>query len=212
MLLIFMIVDVRGHELKPLLKQLDNLVDNKEYYVGVRKKKVDSLKIQFAGSENLREKIRLSNELSRQYIVFQTDSSMTYARKMLEYAIELGDKSRIALASVNIARVLDVIGQYQDALNVLDEVGYDIPEPEKSQLMYCRLTIYNSLIDYCVDKDAQKRYSGIASEYRDSVLRTDALPKNNYIFVRAEQMILDKRYNEAKKELLAVYSIRLLYQ
>ena len=196
---------LRCGELESLLKTLDRLVDNKEYYADIREKKIDSLKFELYKADNLMDKIRLTNNLDLQYIVYQTDSALVYAKSMMKYAIQSGSRSKTVEAAVNIARVLDAMGQYKEALEVLNNVADNVPEQEKAQFAYCRLTIYNSLRDYSIDTNSKMKYAALADIYRDSIITCYSLINNNQLFVKTEKLIMEGRFEEARDSLEKVY-------
>ncbi|MGN0187987.1 MAG: DUF6377 domain-containing protein [Candidatus Cryptobacteroides sp.] len=199
-------VSLSARELDSLLRVLDNLVRNKEYYTDIRMSRIDSLKARLAVSGDIDEKIGLCNAINLQYIVFQTDSALTYAKQMLQYAKIGGNRSKIVEATINVSRVLNVIGQYKEALDLLDEVSDNVPEREKAQMAYCRLSIYNSLREFSLDGTLKNKYTAMAEIYRDSVLNHYRLSPRNRLFVRAEELILKGQYTRAGEELAEAYN------
>lgn len=202
---ILLSASLSSRELDSLLRVLDNLVEHREIYTGMRLARIDSLKMQLALSNNIDEKISITHNLNLQYIVCQTDSALTYAKQMLHYANLNGKRSKIVEATIDVSRVLDVMGQYKEAMDILDEVSDNVPEQEKAQLAYCRLTIYNSLREFSIDQVSKKKYSVLADTYRDSILNHYHLSPLNQLFVKTESMILSRQYRSAEQELLDVY-------
>ena len=199
-------VPLRAGELDSCLKELDYYVENKAVYAERRAERIDSLKMRLAYASTLEEKISIANHLDLQYIVYQTDSALVYANLMLEYAKESGNRARIVESTVNVARILDVMGQYREALNLLDSVADDVPQNEKMSFAYCRLTIYNSLVEYTLDRYSKEKYDSLAAVYRDSVLNHYSLTPMNRLFVLAEDMIRSERYEEARLMLEEKYA------
>ena len=195
---LFTFVSLNAWELESCLKELDYLVANKSLYTERRAAVIDSLKLRLAYAGTLEEKIALTNHLDLQYIVYQTDSALVYANLMLKYAEETGNRARIVESTVNVARILNVMGQYKEALSILDAVSDDVPENEKTAFVYCRLTIYNSLVEYTIDKHSKEKYDSVATVYRDSLLNYYNLTPMNHLFVQAEAMIHSGRYEEAR--------------
>lgn len=200
------LIPLNARELDSCLKELDQLVENKAVYTEKRAAVIDSLKMRLAYTTTLDEKIVLANHLDLQYIVYQTDSALVYANLMLKYAKEKGDRARIVESTVNVARILDVMGQYKEALAMLDSVSDNVPEREKTAFAYCRLTIYNSLTEYTIDRYSREKYDSIATVYRDSLLNHYSLSPTNKLYVQAEDMIHSERYEEARQLLENKYA------
>lgn len=194
-----------ANSLDSLLNVLDTTIVNKQRYADLRRSRIETLKQRYRAASSPEDKTALANDITLQYIVFRTDSALHYVNLMAGHAREAGNPFRLAESGTNRARTLRVMGLYKEAWDLLDTLAVNLPARKVPDYLDARLSVANAMRDYATEENMKQRYALLAEQYRDSLLKWTTMPPMSRIFVTAEDLILDQRYDEALDILMEKY-------
>jgi len=192
-------------DIQQLLKELDTTVENFQYYSNLKEQKLDKLKelLYYANSDN--DKYKICTTLYDEYKSYKSDSALTYAKKKMAIAEKLNNKRDIIDAKLNLASILGTAGMYKEAFDIINTININQASELKAYYFHVCRTIFGYLADYTVSKQERKLYEQKIENYRDSLLVSNALNSPTYIMVKSDQLIADKKYNEALELLTRYY-------
>ena len=198
------------HELNDLLLILDRSILNKQDYVDIRQRRIDSLKIELYKHDSASDKFKISKNIYDDFFEFQNDSAMNYALRMSKYACQIKDSSNIyrSLASINTIRLLSSMGQFKEASDLLDRIPVnELPDNVKATYFLTRSVNYALLRDNTVSPDYKETYHTMSQICQDSALY---FTKQNPGSVILATKLLDQNNPEAalaslKKEYDSLY-------
>lgn len=191
-----------------LLNTLDSVIRNKHHYSDLRELRIERLKERYHNSVSSEEKTTLANDITLEYIVYSTDSALCYIERMAEHAKEWGNILRLTEAGINKARTLRVMGLYKEAWDLLDTLNENMPQRKLADYLDTRLSVANAMRDYATDGNIKREYAALSDQYRDSLLRWFRTMERQSLFVIAEELISQKRYDEALDMLREEYGKR----
>ncbi len=198
-------VGFAGNEIDSLLRVLDQTIDNHAIYDKIKEAKLRHLKelLQITSSDEVR--YNLCGQLFDEYKAYTSDSALSYARIKLQIAEKLHDKNKLNEARLNLASIMGTVGMYNEALDIVKSVDIKYSPDLRAYYFYIYRTIYGYLADYAVSNQEKARYDYLTANYRDSLLITNPPKSSPYIMVRSDQLIVNKKYDEALNLLQAYY-------
>ena len=114
-----------GGQSDSVLMRLEEVIENRAYFVGLKQSRIDGIKEDFLAGNNNKSLIDRYNyyyELSGEYLTFKFDSAFSYSRKLLEAAYQSKDKDRIACAKTKFAGILISAGIFNEAMDTLRSI------------------------------------------------------------------------------------------
>jgi len=194
-----------GSEMDSLLRVLDKSVDNFQIYSNMKEAKINKLKDLLKYTTSYSQKYEISGKLYDEYIFYKSDSALVYAQKKLLIAEKLNNKRSLTDARLNLASIMGIIGMYKEAMDIINKVDINEAPDLKAYFFHINRTIYGFMADYASSGQEKKRYDKITAAYRDSLLIVNAPSSSAHVMVRSDQLIVNKKYNEALKLLLDYY-------
>lgn len=184
----------------PTLTDLDALVADKHRFAEARQAAIDSVRRCFYRAELPEERYRLADELYEAYSFFRIDSALRFAQVKLSVARQIGRRSYIDNAKLNVAYQLLLGGMYKEASDLVSSIRRDAVEPSVLHYYY---SVYNTLFEMmkgsAILEEQQQEYQEKAIVYKDSILLH--FPDN--VYIGADRMLLDGRYEQGLQMLLA---------
>ncbi|GHU89371.1 hypothetical protein FACS1894155_06200 [Bacteroidia bacterium] len=198
---------ISNTRLDSLFKVLDRTIENKPLYSEVKEKRIDSLKLKLNNPlMPADEKISVAKNLCMEYNVYRTDSALFYSTLMELYAQQAGDREGYTDSELFRSRIFRTMGLLKESSEVLDKIDtLNLPHELKTTYLYTKLSVYNALRDFSKNNEDKEIYENMAKSLRIILLKDENLLPINHIYVKAEQLIIDKQYDEALSELLEVY-------
>ena len=107
---------------------------------------------------------------------------------------------------MNMAELLGMAGMYTEALGLLSRIDKN-SLPDYLQRYYYHLcrTIYGLMSDYAITTKEKQEYARLTDRYRDSLLIAHQDDVLNYTMVKADQLTVHGKYDEAINLLQSVY-------
>lgn len=184
---------------------LDQTIKERSYYDIKKNDKILELKNQINHMSD-DSRIYLYNQLLNEYIGYQLDSALVYAKKKLDISLKLDDERILLHSKMNVSEVFSTMGMYNEALNILDSINSR--KLDKDLLAYyyhINHSTYLYLSDYAVETSEKEKYTKLVYQYKDSIL--SLLDKNtiNYQIVKGSQYMMDQKYDQALEMTLEAY-------
>ena len=194
-----------GSEMDSLLRVLDRTVDDFQIYSNMKEAKINKLKDLLKYTTSYSQKYEICGKLYDEYSFYKSDSALVYARKKLLIAEKLNNKRSLTDARLNLASIMGITGMYKEAMDIVNKVDVNEAPDLKAYYFHINRTIYGFMADYASSSQEKKRYDEITAAYRDSLLIVNAPSSSAHVMVRSDQLIINKKYNEALKLLLNYY-------
>ena len=194
-----------GSEMDSLLRVLDRTVDDFQIYSNMKEAKINKLKDLLKYTTSYSQKYEICGKLYDEYSFYKSDSALVYARKKLLIAEKLNNKRNLTDARLNLASIMGITGMYKEAMDIVNKVDVNEAPDLKAYYFHINRTIYGFMADYASSSQEKKRYDEITAAYRDSLLIVNAPSSSAHVMVRSDQLIINKKYNEALKLLLNYY-------
>lgn len=175
--------------LESLLKELDEVVENKHNYDAAKEAEIAGLKARLLRTSDVKGQYDLYQELFDTYLHYQADSALVCVERKESLFPQLQDVCKKEELLLNFAEVMGVMGMYTEAAELLSQVN---PKDLDDQLLgyYYRTmrAYYGWLADYTAYAPLKQEYLEKTHQYRDSITLTDVADR--YI-VDAEKHIID---------------------
>jgi len=194
-----------GSEMDSLLRVLDRTVDDFQIYSNMKEAKINKLKDLLKYTTSYSQKYEICGKLYDEYSFYKSDSALVYARKKLLIAEKLNNKRSLTDARLNLASIMGITGMYKEAMDIVNKVDINEAPDLKAYYFHINRTIYGFMADYASSSQEKRRYDEITAAYRDSLLIVNAPSSSAHVMVRSDQLIINKKYNEALKLLLNYY-------
>jgi hypothetical protein len=194
-----------GSEMDSLLRVLDKTVDNFQIYSNMKEAKINKLKDLLKYTTSYSQKYEICGKLYDEYSFYKSDSALVYARKKLLIAERLNNRRNLTDARLNLASIMGITGMYKEAMDIINKVDVNEAPDLKAYYFHINRTIYGFMADYASSSQEKRRYDEITAAYRDSLLIVNAPSSSAHVMVRSDQLIVNKKYNEALKLLLDYY-------
>lgn len=188
--------------LDSLLLELDKTVLNYQYYSDLKEDRLHQLKDSLRLTLVDEQKYWICAKLFDEYTPYKSDSALAYARRKLVIAERLKNSWRINDSRLNLASVMGTVGMYKEAMDIISKVNINEAKDLKGYYFHIYRTIYGLMADYAASSQEKKEYENITNAYRDSLLVVNAASSGTHLVVKADQMLVEKRYDEALKLLL----------
>lgn len=192
-----------GEPRDSLLKELDRTLKEKDRFDEQKEQVIATQKELLKHSLSGEQKFGVYGKLFDEYLPYATDSALYYAYRRLDVARELGNAEYVDYAEMNVANVMNSMGMYKEALDILGNIS-PAGLSEKSLTYYFHLyrTVYGAMADYSVIPEEKENYNLLTDRYRDSLLKMYVPGSRGYVIVKADQLIVHGECREALELLL----------
>jgi hypothetical protein len=188
-----------------LLRELDQTIENHQFYSNQKEHTIDSLKQLVKPAMSDLQKQEIYDQLYEEYRVYKSDSALVFARKSMQIAISLNDPKRNDQAALNLASIMGTLGMYKEATEILAKnPGNRSPELKGSYYVVNRV-LYGYMYDYATSVYEKEKYAALTQKYRDSSLQYFPKQARQHIIIQAELLIERGQENQSLQQLLAVF-------
>lgn len=194
-----------GNEMDSLLKVLDKTVDSCQIYSARKEEKLNRLKELLKIAPTDEQRYTLYNQLYDEYNNYTSDSALLYARKKLRIAEKLNNKRNIANTRLNLSLIMATVGMYKEAIDILDMVDIKSSPELKAYYFHIYRIVYGSMLDYAISSQEKEHYTSLTERYRDSLLVINPPQSSAHIIVKADQLIVRGKYDEALNLMLEYF-------
>ena len=110
---------------KTLLDRIDKMIENDQYYQGIKEKELKHLKRQAYEAEDNQTRLLFLDSIYHAYSAYRYDSAYAYMKQGLELARKCHNTYYILRNQINQASILSVRGFYSKAENLLQSLNPD---------------------------------------------------------------------------------------
>ena len=194
-----------NNDIDSLLKVLDSSVDNYQVFSNQKEEQLNKLKdlLEYANNDDQRYKI--CGQLYDDYKSYKSDSALTYAQKKLQIAEKMNNRWNLTDAKLNLASIMGTSGMYKESMDILETINIQDNPDLKAYYFHVYRTVYGFMADYTVSTREKERYNKLVSNFRDSLLVVNPPNSETHIMVKTDQLIANKKSDEAIKILLSYY-------
>lgn len=190
-----------------LLRVLDRTIKERVVYAEKKDSRISELNKLLRRSTQDEQRYIICSELFDEFRAYNTDSSLYYATEKLRLAKRLGKPEYLDDARMNTAEVMGTTGMYKESLDILNSIHHNVlAEYLRPYYYHLYRNIYGLMCDYSVTEKEKTEYARITDLYRDSLLMVNSPKSTSYIIVKADQLMVRGKYNDALQILLTNYN------
>lgn len=194
-----------NNDIDSLLKVLDSSVDNYQVFSSQKEEQLNKLKELLRYTNNDDQRYKICGQLYDDYKSYKSDSALTYAQKKLQIAEKMNNRWNLTDAKLNLASIMGTSGMYKESMDILETINIQDNPDLKAYYFHVYRTVYGFMADYTVSTREKERYNKLVSNFRDSLLVVNPPHSETHIMVKTDQLIANKKSDEAIKILLSYY-------
>ena len=194
-----------NNDIDSLLKVLDSSVDNYQVFSSQKEEQLNKLKDLLKYTNNDDQRYKICGQLYDDYKSYKSDSALTYAQKKLQIAEKMNNRWNLTDAKLNLASIMGTSGMYKESMDILETINIQDNPDLKAYYFHVYRTVYGFMADYTVSTREKERYNKLVSNFRDSLLVVNPPNSETHIMVKTDQLIANKKSDEAMKILLSYY-------
>lgn len=194
-----------NNDIDSLLKVLDSSVDNYQVFSNQKEEQLNKLKDLLKYANNDDQRYKICGQLYDDYKSYKSDSALTYAQKKLQIAEKMNNRWNLTDAKLNLASIMGTSGMYKESMDILETINIQDNPDLKAYYFHVYRTVYGFMADYTVSTREKERYNKLVSNFRDSLLVVNPPNSETHIMVKTDQLIANKKSDEAIKILLTYY-------
>ncbi len=188
--------------LKSLLKELDQSIQNNKLYLDRKERKINQLKARLINQgQGIADVYEINKALCDEYRSYKTDSAVRYVEHNMRIADSMGNIEMIAESKLQRVSLYAISGMYLEAEKMLKSIpSKTLNYRLKTDYYQLGKDLYNNISTY--NRSLTGKYVHLSGLYRDSLL--GILDKNSkrYQAIYAEKLGLMGRFPEARQILL----------
>ena len=150
---------------KTLLDRIDKMIENDQYYQGIKERELKHLKRQVYEAEDNQTRLQFLDSIYHAYSAYRYDSAYAYMKQGLELAKKCHNTYYILRNQINQASILSIRGFYGKAENLLQSLNpNEMPYQLKLYYYFTFAWLYNYWESYAKNSDyaeechAQKKH------------------------------------------------------
>jgi hypothetical protein len=194
-----------NNDIDSLLKVLDSSVDNYQVFSNQKEEQLNKLKELLRYTNNDDQRYKICGQLYDDYKSYKSDSALTYAQKKLQIAEKMNNRWNLTDAKLNLASIMGTSGMYKESMDILETINIQDNPDLKAYYFHVYRTVYGFMADFTVSTREKERYNKLVSNFRDSLLVVNPPNSETHIMVKTDQLIANKKSDEAIKILLTYY-------
>ena len=174
LLLLTMPLTVQGKtDEKTLLDRIDKMIENDQYYQGIKEKELKHLKQQAYEAEDNQTRLQFLDSIYHAYSAYRYDSAYAYMKQGLELAKKCHNTYYILRNQINQASILSVRGFYSTAENLLKSLNPDeMPYQLKLYYYFTFAWLYNYWASYAKNSDYAEEFHAQKKHYMTLLIQS----------------------------------------
>ena len=158
---------------KTLLDRIDKMIENDQYYQGIKEKELKHLKQQVYEAEDNQTRLQFLDSIYRAYSAYRYDSAFAYMKQGLELAKKCHNTYYILRNQINQASILSVRGFYGTAENLLKSLNPDeMPYQLKLYYYFTFAWLYNYWASYAKNSDYAEEFHAQKKHYMTLLIQS----------------------------------------
>lgn len=151
---------------KTLLDRIDKMIENDQYYQGIKERELKHLKQQAYEAEDNQTRLQFLDSIYHAYSAYRYDSAYAYMKQGLELAKKCHNTYYILRNQINQASILSVRGFYGKAENLLQSLNPDeMPYQLKLYYYFTFAWLYNYWESYAKNSDYAEEFHAQRKHY-----------------------------------------------
>lgn len=151
---------------KTLLDRIDKMIENDQYYQGIKERELKHLKQQAYEAEDNPTRLQFLDSIYHAYSAYRYDSAYAYMKQGLELAKKCHNTYYILRNQINQASILSVRGFYGKAENLLQSLNPDeMPYQLKLYYYFTFAWLYNYWESYAKNSDYAEEFHAQRKHY-----------------------------------------------
>lgn len=164
-----------------LYKRLDSVIAHSAVYDSIKEKRLKEIKLGAKYVTNPADKLRIYEQLAKDYSPYVYDSAMVYVQRGISLAKQTGNSDYCNRFLITKASLLIERGFYIEAKESLDKIEISQSDPKQNFLFYCaQSSLYYNLNAYCQKMEFSQHYNELFNEYIGKALYY--CPKNSAMY------------------------------
>lgn len=164
-----------------LYKRLDSVIAHSAVYDSIKEKRLKEIKLGAIYVTNPADKLRIYEQLAKDYSPYVYDSAMVYVQRGISLAKQTGNSDYCNRFLITKASLLIERGFYIEAKESLDKIEISQSDPKQYFLFYCaQSSLYYNLNACCQKMEFSKHYNELFKEYIGKALYY--CPKNSAMY------------------------------
>lgn len=192
---------------KTLLDCIDKMIENDQYYQGIKEKELKHLKRQAYEAEDDQTRLLFLDSIYHAYSTYRYDSAYAYMKQGLELAEKCHNTYYILRNQINRASILSVRGFYGKAESLLQSLNPDeMPYQLKQYYYFTYAWLYNYWESYAKNSDYAEEFRAQKKHYMTLLIQSfNENNKHNvfYQYLMGEYAYLHKPYQQGIAQLLS---------
>lgn len=158
---------------KTLLDRIDKMIENDQYYQGIKEKELKHLKQQAYEAEDNQTRLQFLDSIYHAYSAYRYDSAYAYMKQGLELAKKCHNTYYILCNQINQASILSVRGFYGTAENLLKSLNPDeMPYQLKLYYYFTFAWLYNYWASYAKNSDYAEEFHAQKKHYMTLLIQS----------------------------------------
>lgn len=174
LLLLTMPLTVQGKtDEKTLLDRIDKMIENDQYYQGIKERELKHLKRQVYEAEDNQTRLQFLDSIYHAYSTYRYDSAFAYMKQGLELAKKCHNTYYILRNQINQASILSVRGFYSKAENLLQSLNPDeMPYQLKLYYYFTYAWLYSYWESYAKNSDYAEEFHAQKKHYMTLLIQS----------------------------------------
>lgn len=164
-----------------LYKRLDSVIAHSAVYDSIKEKRLKEIKLGAIYVTNPADKLRIYEQLAKDYSPYVYDSAMVYVQRGISLAKQTGNSDYCNRFLITKASLLIERGFYIEAKESLDKIEISQSDSKQNFLFYCaQSSLYYNLNACCQKMEFSQHYNELFKEYIGKALYY--CPKNSAMY------------------------------
>ncbi len=205
-LILFPIVTFGQDNTDSLLKNLDQTLNEYQFYLNRKETKINKIKslLKLTSSDN--QKQAIYDNLYVEYKSYQSDSALVYARKSVATSLKIKNPEKTNLSVLNVASIMATLGMYKESIDMLETVDVKLTPTIKGTYYWTNRIVYGNLADYATSIQEKINYNLLSKQYRDSAIAYFPTESRLFCIAKSDQLMDQNQYDQSLKILEEFFS------
>lgn len=181
--------------------RLDNAISKRDFFISQKRHRTDSLRSMISDDSTPEERLRVCNELFKEYLTFNFDTAMLYVERAEKLASSIGgDYDISALTKIHRALALATSGHFSHAADILKRIDsrkLSVPIREEYYIA-CECT-YGSWAEYSEQRTIGPEFKKKSLAYLDSLISITRPESPEYYYRIGERALRKRNFVDARK-------------
>jgi len=188
-------------QMDSILRNLDEIIESKEYFIEKKQEKIDGLKSEFYSKKNELSSSELFNyylQLTEQYETFKFDSAYHYGTELVRISNQTKNPEKIAVAKIKLSNILISAGLFSPMLDTLKSIEISGLSDQSKALYYSALSRgYFDMESFSQNEYYDSVYHEKGMAYIDSAMRYYPERTWQYFSLKAQKELKTGYHDEA---------------